>query len=83
MTAFFRHVATVPAMKPAKTALVLAATLGLLTTGCQTFSLTDEEFYRQQRGQPADPEVGTAVGAVGTVGYLGAMIGKVAAGGKH
>jgi hypothetical protein len=69
-------------MKSGKTALALFAALLSMTTGCQTFSLTDEEFERQQRGQPADPEVGAVVGVAGTAGYLGAMIGAAVAGKK-
>ncbi len=50
--------------------IVLAA-----CTGCQTFSLSEEEFQRQQRGQMADPETGAVVGLLGSVGFFGAMIG--------
>lgn len=46
-------------------------------TGCQTFSLSEEDFQRQQRGQTVDPETGEVVGVVGTLGYYGALIGKM------
>jgi hypothetical protein len=82
MTDFPHRLANLRTMKPGKTALALAAALVLITTGCQTFSLTDEEFERQQHGQPADPEAGTVVGAAGTVGFLGAMIGAAVAGAR-
>jgi len=43
--------------------------------GCQTFSLTEEDFAKQQRGEMVDPTVGTAVGAAGTAGSWAAMLG--------
>jgi hypothetical protein len=61
-------------------ALSLVLTVGC--TGCQTFSLTQDQFDSQQRGQCADPEVGAVVGTFGTLGYLGAVIGAAAAGVK-
>ncbi len=69
-------------MKLRQAVLVLAMAAVLGTTGCQTFSMTDEQFERQQHGQPTDPEVGVVVGAAGSVGYLGAMIGAAVTG-KH
>ncbi len=48
--------------------------------GCQTFSLSDEDFQKQQRGEMVDRETGKTVGAVGTVGYLGAIVGEAVAG---
>ena len=44
--------------------------------GCQTFSLSEEDFQKQQRGEMIDRETGAVVGFVGSVGYLGAMIGE-------
>jgi len=55
--------------------LLLGAVL-TACVGCQTFSLSEDEFQKQQRGQMADPATGNAVGAVGTVGYLGAIVGE-------
>jgi hypothetical protein len=82
MTDFSHQLANLRTMKVGKTALALATALVLLTTGCQTFSMTDEEFYRQQRGQSIDPETGAVVGTAGTLGYWGAMIAAAVAG-KH
>jgi hypothetical protein len=48
-------------------------------SGCQTFSLTKEEWAKQQRGEMADPDVGNAVGFLGTMGYYGAIVGQAAA----
>ena len=45
-------------------------------TGCQTFSLTEEDFEKQQRGELVDRETGAITGAAGTVGYLGAIAGE-------
>lgn len=61
--------------------LARALCLVLITgcAGCQTFSLTEDQFARQQRGECADPEVGAAVGVAGTLGYMGAMVGAAAA----
>jgi nitrate/nitrite transporter NarK len=44
--------------------------------GCQTFSLSDEDFQKQQKGQTIDPKTGDAVGVVGTLGYYGAVLGE-------
>ena len=43
--------------------------------GCQTFSLSEEDFQKQQLGKSVDPKIGDLVGAVGTLGYYGAGIG--------
>ena len=59
--------------------VVLLLTGMLLVSGCQTFTLTKEEWHRQQQGQYADPEVGEVVDVFGTVGAFGAM-GAMAAG---
>jgi len=69
------------AMKPAVLSLMVLALL-MANTGCQTFSMTDEQFGRQQRGQPVDPEVGAVVSSAGTAAYWGAMLGAFAAGAK-
>lgn len=45
-------------------------------TGCQTFTLSQEDFHRQQKGEMVDPKTGRVVEAVGTVGYLGAVLGS-------
>ena len=54
------------------------AAIVLACTGCQTFSLSEEDFQRQQRGGVADPQVGDAVAVVGTAAYMGAVIGAAA-----
>ena len=62
--------------------LIVGLLLGAIVTGCvgcQTFSLSDEDFQKQQRGEMADRETGKAIGAVGTVGYLGAIVGGAVA----
>jgi hypothetical protein len=46
---------------------------------CQTFSLSEEDFQKQQRGQMVDPETGNAVTATSTIGYYGAMLGGLIA----
>ena len=48
-------------------------------TGCQTFSLTKEEWEMQQSGQMVDRYVGAAVGILGSVGYCGALVGAAVA----
>lgn len=56
--------------------------LGIVLTGCvgcQTFSLSDADFQKQQKGQAIDPKTGEIVGVVGTAGYYGAMIGEFVA----
>ena len=60
---------------------------GLLTgvvlstcVGCQTISLSEEDFQKQQNGKMVDRETGEAVEVVGTVGYYGAIIGAAVAG---
>jgi hypothetical protein len=51
----------------------------LACSGCQTFSLTKEEWAKLQRGEMVDPDLGNAVGFLGTVGYYGAVVGQIAA----
>ena len=58
--------------------LVLLAAL-VLCSGCQTFSLSDEEFRAQQNGGMADPDTGRVVSGVGTAGYYGATLGAAIA----
>ena len=48
--------------------------------GCQTFSLSNEDFRKQQRGEMVDRETGAWVGGIGFVSYVGAMVGAAAAG---
>jgi hypothetical protein len=46
--------------------------LGVVLTGCvgcQTFSLSDEDFQKQQKGQIIDPKTGAIVGGFGTLLY--------------
>jgi hypothetical protein len=59
-------------------ALLLGFVL-MLSPGCQTFSLSDEDFHRQQNGQVADPQTGEAVAVAGTAAYFGATIGAAIA----
>ena len=59
--------------------VLLAGAALLMGAGCQTFSLSEEDFRKQQRGQMVDRETGDIVGAAGTLGYYGAVIGAVAA----
>jgi hypothetical protein len=47
--------------------------------GCQTCSLSEADFQKQQRGQTVDRETGQAVAVVGTLGYYGWMIGELVA----
>ena len=59
--------------------LICGLLFGVVLTGCvgcQTFSLSDEDFQKQQRGETADRETGDIVGVVGTVGYYGAIVGE-------
>ncbi len=63
-------------------ALVLSLPLILANTGCQTFTLTREDFEKQQRGEMVDRDVGAAVGVIGSAAYFGGTIGAAVAGGK-
>jgi nitrate/nitrite transporter NarK len=54
--------------------IVLAA-----CAGCQTFSLSEEDLQKQQRGEMADRQTGEVVGLVGSIGYLGAIVGAAVA----
>jgi hypothetical protein len=58
--------------------LILLVLFGVVGSGCQTFSLTHEEWVQQQQGQRVDPEVAPAVEAVGSLGALGVIIAAVA-----
>jgi hypothetical protein len=51
----------------------------LVCTGCQTFTLSEEDFERQQRGEMVDRKTGELVATVGTAGYYGAMLGQAVA----
>ena len=62
--------------------LWVIALIGVIGTGCQTFTLTPEEFERQQHGQMADSSVGGLVGTVGSAAYFGAALGAVVGGVK-
>jgi hypothetical protein len=55
---------------------LLGAVVLVACVGCQTFSLSEEDFQRQQRGETVDHETGEVVGVVGSVGYRGAIIGE-------
>jgi hypothetical protein len=57
--------------------LLIALAIGCL--GCQTFSLTNEQWEKQQRGELVDRDVGAAVDILGTLGWYGASIGSVTA----
>ena len=46
--------------------------LGIVLTGCvgcQTFSLSDADFQKQQKGQVIDSKTGDLVGGLGTLLY--------------
>jgi len=58
---------------------VLVGIVLINCVGCQTFSLSEEDFQRQQRGQMVDPNVGETVGTVAAIGCLGAVIGEAVA----
>ena len=64
--------------KVANLAFLMAAMMAC--AGCQTFSLTEEQWERQQNGGVADARVGGVVGAVGSAGYLAAGVGAAVAG---
>ena len=51
----------------------------MICSGCQTFSLSDEQFRAQQNGGVADPDTGAVVGTAGTLGYYGATLGALIA----
>jgi hypothetical protein len=51
----------------------------LICSGCQTFSLSEEDYYNQQRGKMVDPQTGQVVEVAGTAGYWGAMLGAAIA----
>ena len=57
---------------------VLAA-LMMTSGGCQTFSMSHDDFRKQQEGKMADRETGEVVSTVGTAGYFGAVIGSAIA----
>jgi hypothetical protein len=43
------------------------------------FSLSEEDLQKQQRGEMADRQTGEVVGLVGSIGYLGAIVGAAVA----
>lgn len=57
--------------------LFFAGAVLISATGCQTTSLTEEEFRRQQRGETLDPQTAAVVDAAGTVGYFGALLAAI------
>ena len=59
--------------------LALVAGVLLACAGCQTCSLSKEDFEKQQAGQTVDRETGEAVSVMGTLGYFGAMMGEAIA----
>jgi len=59
-------------------AFFLLISFGLGCVGCQTFSLTEQQFEAQQRGCTVDPETGMVVGIAGYAGLLGAAITELA-----
>lgn len=56
--------------------MLLAGFLLVAGAGCQTCSLSKEDFEKQQRGQTVDKETGEAVATVGTLGYSGVILGE-------
>ena len=64
-------------LRKSATCLLLVA-LGLGCVGCQTFSLTKEEWELQQRGKAADRDVGNAVDFLGVFGSYGAAAARLA-----
>jgi hypothetical protein len=69
-------------MKKPKRLILSIVLVGFVSTGCQTFTLTEDEFEQQQHGEPADPEAGAAVAFVATAACMGAGIGAAVAGVK-
>jgi hypothetical protein len=59
-------------------AAVLAACL-IGCAGCQTFSLSQEDWGKQRRGEMVDRDAGDAVGIAGTAGYYGLVVGEAVA----
>ena len=57
----------------------LSVALWIGCSGCQTFSLTKEEWEKQRRGEMVDRDVGTVVGIFGTIGWFGAGLGQFTA----
>ena len=65
---------------PAWLSFAAIAAILLACAGCQTFTLSEEDFQKQQRGGVADPHVGAAVSVAGTAAYMGAVIGAAVTG---
>lgn len=50
----------------------------LATTGCQTFSLSQEDFRKQQNGRTVDQKTGETVAVVGECGcFIGGILAAV------
>lgn len=62
-----------------KPILLLLTIITLATAGCQTCSLSEEQFDKQCQGQQVDSKVGAIVAGIGTALYWGAMIGLLIA----
>jgi hypothetical protein len=58
---------------------MVASILLIACAGCQTCSLSKDDFEKQQRGQSVDRETGDKVAVVGTLGYYGFIIGEMLA----
>jgi hypothetical protein len=56
--------------------MLLAASLTVTLSGCQTFSLTEADLEKMRRGEPVDRDV---AGAVDFLGILGAWHGAAGA----
>ena len=64
--------------QPRRIRAFAASVILIASVGCQTCSLTEADFQRQQHGQTVDPETGEVVATVGTVGYVGFMLAEIA-----
>ena len=73
----------IPRRQRSAVAGLLAAAILMGCAGCQTFRLSEEDFRKQQRGEMVDKKVGDAVGAAGTLGYYGSIIGLAVANAVH
>jgi hypothetical protein len=57
---------------------LLIISVAILANGCQTFSMSEEDFAKQQHGGIVDRDAGEAVAVGGTAAYLGAMAAALA-----
>ncbi|MBI5775697.1 MAG: hypothetical protein HZA89_18415 [Verrucomicrobia bacterium] len=55
----------------------LVIILAMSCAGCQTFSLTKEQWEAQQRGERVDAETAKVVETAGTMGYYGLFLGEL------